>query len=67
MIWEIEMSFSITSIGFSTDGRIFVALKKASTGTITQIWISPSTPVSTLTIAEIETLAKEEAAKEHSY
>lgn len=66
MIWEIEMSFSITSIGISADGRLFVALKKASTGTATQIWISPGTPISTLTIAEIEALAKEEAAKEHA-
>lgn len=60
------MSFSITSIGISADGRVLVALKKASTGTTTQIWVSPDTPVSNLTIGEIETLAKQEAAKEHA-
>jgi hypothetical protein len=61
------MSFSIISVGISEDGQLFVTLKKKSTGTSTQIWVKPTSSIPGLTIADIELLAKQEAAKEHAY
>ncbi|KDD65502.1 hypothetical protein V466_28970 [Pseudomonas mandelii PD30] len=60
------MSFSITNVGISEDGRLLVTLNKKSTGTNTQIWVKPTSPIPSLTIADIELLAKQEAAKEHT-
>lgn len=60
------MSFSVTTIGISEDGRLLVTLVKKSTGTNTQIWVKPTSPIHSLTIAQIEQLAKEEAAKDHA-
>ncbi|WP_223531261.1 hypothetical protein [Pseudomonas sp. GL-R-19] len=60
------MSFNITSVGISEDGRLLVALKSNASGTQTQIWVTPISPIHSLTIAEIEQLAKQEAAKEHA-
>lgn len=60
------MSFHITNVAIAEDGRLLVGLKSNATGTQTQIWVNPTAPVNTLTIAQIEQLAKEEAAKEHA-
>lgn len=60
------MSFKITSVGIAEDGRLLVTLNKKSTGTNTQIWVTPTSSIPSLTIADIELLAKEEAAKEHA-
>ena len=60
------MSFSITNIGISADGRLLITLNKKSTGTNTQIWVKPTSSIPSLTIADIELLAKQEAAKEHA-
>ncbi len=59
------MSFSVTGVVISEDGRLLVTLFKKSTGTNTQIWVKPTSPIQSLTIAQIEQLAKKEAAKEH--
>ncbi|WP_248920445.1 hypothetical protein [Pseudomonas entomophila] len=60
------MSFSITCVGIAEDGRLLVTLKSNPTGTQTQIWVAPNSPLRDLTIAQIEQLAKETAAKEHA-
>lgn len=63
---EVKMSFHITSVSISEDGRLLVSLKSNATGTQTQIWVKANSPINSLTIAQIEQLAKEEAAKEHT-
>ncbi|MGE8170273.1 hypothetical protein ACQKO7_18970 [Pseudomonas putida] len=60
------MSFKVTHVGIADDGRLLVTLKNEATGTQTQIWTTPPSPVNDLTIAQIEKLAKQEAAKEFS-
>ncbi|WEZ90461.1 hypothetical protein P3R38_09425 [Pseudomonas sp. NyZ480] len=60
------MSFNITNVGIADDGRLMVALKSNVSGTQTQIWVTPNSPIRDLTIAQIEQLAKEAAAKEHT-
>lgn len=60
------MSFNITNVGISEDGRLLVSLKSNASGTQTQIWVTPGSPIQGLTIAQIEQLAKQEAAKEHA-
>ncbi|ALD99842.1 hypothetical protein [Pseudomonas syringae] len=60
------MSFQITTVSISEDGRLLVSLKSDASGTQTQIWVTPTTPINNLTISEIEQLAKQEAAKEHT-
>lgn len=60
------MSFKVTNVGIADDGRLLVTLKNIATGTQTQIWTTPLSPVNDLTIAQIEQLAKQEAAKEHA-
>ncbi|KWS41965.1 hypothetical protein [Pseudomonas syringae] len=60
------MSFQITTVSISEDGRLLVSLKSNASGTQTQIWVTPTTPINNLTISEIEQLAKQEAAKEHT-
>ncbi|XVJ46800.1 hypothetical protein ACDZ94_20065 [Pseudomonas sp. UBT] len=60
------MSFNINGIVISEDGRLLVTLNKKATGTNTQIWVRPTSPIPSLTVAEIEQLAREEAAKEHA-
>ncbi|AKF51834.1 hypothetical protein PsyrH_15300 [Pseudomonas syringae pv. syringae HS191] len=60
------MSFQITNVGISEDGRLLVSLKSNASGTQTQIWVTPTTPINNLTISQIEQLAKQEAAKEHT-
>lgn len=60
------MSFKVTHVGIADDGRLLVTLKNITTGTQTQIWTTPPSPVNDLTIAQIEQLAKQEAAKEYA-
>lgn len=60
------MPFHITDVSIAEDGRLLVALKSNASGTKTQIWVKPTAPINTLTIAQIEQFAKEEAAKEHT-
>ena len=59
------MSYRIINVGISEDGRLLVTLNKKSTGTNTQIWVKPTTSIPSLTMVDIELLAKQEAAKEH--
>lgn len=60
------MSFHITTVGIAEDGRLLVSLKSNATDTQTQIWVKPTAPINSLTIAQIEQLAKEQAANEHT-
>lgn len=60
------MSFKVSSLGIDPSGRILVTLKKQSTDASTTLWISPGVPVESLTIGQIEQLARQEAAKEHA-
>ncbi|MCF5806190.1 MULTISPECIES: hypothetical protein [Pseudomonas syringae group] len=60
------MSFQITNVGISENGRLLVSLKSNTSETQTQIWVTPTTPINNLTISQIEQLAKQEAAKEHT-
>lgn len=60
------MSFSITNVAITEDGRLLVTLFKKATGTNTQIWVRPGSSIPSLTIAQIEQLAREEAAKDHA-
>lgn len=60
------MSFNITNVGIARDGRLLVSLESSETGTKTQIWVTPTSPIPDLTVSQIEQLAKEEAAKEHT-
>lgn len=60
------MSFKLTSVTVSDDGRLLVTLNKKESGTNTQIWLTPPSPVENLTFAQIGELAKQAAAKEYS-
>lgn len=60
------MAFHIISVNIAEDGRLLVALKSNASGTQTTIWVTPKSPINNLTISQIEQLAKEEAAKEHT-
>lgn len=60
------MSFNITNVSIARDGRLLVSLERSETGTKTQIWVRPTSPIADLTISQIEQLAKEESAKEHT-
>lgn len=60
------MSFKLFTLAVNPDGRLLVTLKKASNDTQTSIWITPGQPVENLTIAQIEEMARREAAKQHA-
>ena len=60
------MSFNLVNLTIADDGRILVTLNKKATGTHTQIWVTPTSAIPNLTIAEIEKLARQEAMREHA-
>ncbi|WP_122602951.1 hypothetical protein [Pseudomonas viridiflava] len=60
------MSFHITTVTISENGQLLVSLKSNTSNTQTQIWVTPTSPINDLTISQIEQLAKQEAAKEHT-
>jgi len=60
------MSFTLYTLVTSTDGRISVTLRNLSADSTTTVWVTPGQPIENLTIAQIEKLARQEAAKQHS-
>jgi hypothetical protein len=42
-----------------------VTLKNAATDASTTVWIVPGQPIDNMTIAQLEDLARKEAAKQH--
>lgn len=60
------MSFKLYTLVTSADGRINVTLRNLSADTTTTVWVTPGQPIDNLTIAQIEELARQEAAKLHA-
>ncbi|WLH32666.1 hypothetical protein [Pseudomonas canadensis] len=60
------MAFQITGANIGADGRLLVSLENKQTGSKTQVWVKPTSPIPELTLSEIEKLAKAVAANEHS-
>ena len=58
------MSFKISQVGLTNDERLLTVLTNSETVTQTHVWIKPDSPISELTIGEIERMAKKICVKE---